>query len=106
MNLARGPVVDISALKKYVLSGKIRGVGVDVYPEEPKSNDEEFVSELRGLPNTILTPHIGGSTLEAQENIADFNPRRDVPTAMFPAQPPKYLRKLWASSRGLCICSA
>ncbi|WP_421869066.1 phosphoglycerate dehydrogenase [Marinoscillum sp.] len=74
LNLARGPVVDIAALKKYVLSGKIRGVGVDVYPEEPKSNDEEFTSELRGLPNTILTPHIGGSTLEAQENIADFVP--------------------------------
>ncbi len=74
LNLARGPVVDIAALKKYVLSGKIRGVGVDVYPEEPKSNNEEFISELRGLPNTILTPHIGGSTLEAQENIADFVP--------------------------------
>lgn len=74
LNLARGPVVDIAALKKHVLSGKIRGVGVDVYPEEPKSNHEEFVSELRGLPNTILTPHVGGSTLEAQENIADFVP--------------------------------
>ncbi len=74
LNLARGPVVDIAALKKYVLSGKIKGVGVDVYPEEPKSNQEEFISDLRGLPNTILTPHIGGSTLEAQENIADFVP--------------------------------
>lgn len=74
LNLSRGPVVDIEALKKYVLQGKIRGVGVDVFPEEPKSNDDEFVSALRGLPNTILTPHIGGSTLEAQENIADFVP--------------------------------
>ncbi|WP_421895671.1 phosphoglycerate dehydrogenase [Marinoscillum sp.] len=74
LNLSRGPVVDIAGLKKYVLSGKIRGVGVDVFPEEPLSNDDEFISELRGLPNTILTPHIGGSTLEAQENIADFVP--------------------------------
>lgn len=74
LNLSRGPVVDIPSLKKYVLSGKIRGVGVDVFPEEPLSNDDEFISELRGLPNTILTPHIGGSTLEAQENIADFVP--------------------------------
>ncbi|MEQ8471808.1 MAG: phosphoglycerate dehydrogenase [Marinoscillum sp.] len=78
LNLARGPVVDIPALKKHVLSGKIRGVGVDVYPEEPLSNDDEFVSDLRGLPNTILTPHIGGSTLEAQENIADFVPGKII----------------------------
>jgi D-3-phosphoglycerate dehydrogenase len=49
---------------------------VDVFPYEPVSNDEEFVSELRGLPNTILTPHIGGSTLEAQENIGNFVPRK------------------------------
>ncbi len=76
LNLSRGPVLDVSALKKYVLSGKIRGVGVDVFPEEPLSNDDEFISELRGLPNTILTPHIGGSTLEAQQNIADFVPSK------------------------------
>ncbi len=74
LNLSRGPIVDIPALRKYVLSGKIQGVGVDVFPEEPLSNKDEFMSELRGLPNTILTPHIGGSTLEAQENIADFVP--------------------------------
>ena len=78
LNLSRGHVVDIPALKKYVLSGKIKGLGVDVFPEEPMSNSDEFISELRGLPNTILTPHIGGSTLEAQENIADFVPGKII----------------------------
>lgn len=72
LNLSRGHVVDIQALRNNVLSGKAAGCAIDVFPYEPKSNDEEFVSELRGLPNTILTPHIGGSTLEAQENIAQF----------------------------------
>ncbi len=76
VNLSRGHVVDIPALVKYVEKGKIGGVGIDVFPEEPKSNDDEFISELRQLPNTILTPHIGGSTLEAQFNIADFVPSR------------------------------
>lgn len=74
LNLARGPVVEISALKEAILSGKVRGAGVDVFPEEPKSNNDPFESELIGLPNTILTPHIGGSTQEAQENIGDFVP--------------------------------
>lgn len=74
LNLSRGHIVDIQALKKNVLSGKVRGLSVDVFPEEPMSNDDEFISELRGLPNTILTPHIGGSTLEAQQAIADFVP--------------------------------
>lgn len=78
LNLARGPVVDIAALVKNVKSGKIRGTGVDVYPYEPKTNDEVFESELRGLRNTILTPHVGGSTEEAQVNIADFVPNRIV----------------------------
>jgi D-3-phosphoglycerate dehydrogenase / 2-oxoglutarate reductase len=78
LNLSRGHVVDIVALKKYVLSGKIKGLGVDVFPDEPMSNNDEFISELRGLPNTILTPHIGGSTLEAQENIADFVPGKII----------------------------
>ena len=74
LNLSRGHVVDILALKKNIESGKIKGAGVDVFPEEPLSNNDEFISELRGLPNTILTPHIGGSTKEAQHNIADFVP--------------------------------
>jgi D-3-phosphoglycerate dehydrogenase len=72
LNLSRGHVVDIPALKENVLSGKVAGCAIDVFPHEPKSNNEEFISELRGLPNTLLTPHIGGSTLEAQENIAQF----------------------------------
>ena len=74
INLSRGHVVDIKALKENVLSGKVAGCAIDVFPHEPASNNEEFVSELRGLPNTILTPHIGGSTLEAQENIGNFVP--------------------------------
>lgn len=74
VNLSRGHVVDAKALRENILSGKVGGCGVDVFEEEPLSNNDEFISELRGLPNTILTPHIGGSTLEAQENIAHFVP--------------------------------
>jgi len=73
INLSRGHVVDIAALKDNILNGKIAGCAIDVFPHEP-NNQEEFVSELRGLPNTILTPHIGGSTVEAQENIGNFVP--------------------------------
>ncbi|MBL7877252.1 MAG: phosphoglycerate dehydrogenase, partial [Cyclobacteriaceae bacterium] len=72
LNLSRGHVVDIKSLKENLETGKVAGCAIDVFPYEPKSNNEEFVSELRGLPNTLLTPHIGGSTLEAQENIAYF----------------------------------
>ncbi|MGB0525599.1 MAG: phosphoglycerate dehydrogenase [Flammeovirgaceae bacterium] len=74
LNLARGFVVDIPALVKYIKNGKLKGAGVDVFPKEPKNNTQPFESELIGLPNLILTPHIGGSTLEAQENIASFVP--------------------------------
>jgi len=76
LNLSRGHIVDIQALKDSILSGKVAGCGIDVFPEEPASNAEEFVSPLRGLPNTILTPHIGGSTSEAQENIGYFVPAK------------------------------
>lgn len=76
INLSRGKVVDIPVLKKYVENGTVRGVGIDVFPEEPMSNQDEFISELRGLPNFIMTPHIGGSTEEAQRNIAEFVPNR------------------------------
>jgi D-3-phosphoglycerate dehydrogenase len=76
LNLSRGHVVDIQALRNAILSGKVAGCAVDVFPYEPASNNEEFISELRGLPNTILTPHIGGSTREAQENIGQFVPAR------------------------------
>jgi D-3-phosphoglycerate dehydrogenase len=74
INLSRGHVVDIHALRENILSGKVAGCAIDVFPHEPVSNDEEFKSELRGLANTILSPHIGGSTLEAQENIGNFVP--------------------------------
>lgn len=74
INLSRGHIVDIQALKTAIQSGHVAGCAVDVYPYEPVSNNEEFKSELRGLPNTILTPHIGGSTMEAQENIGAFVP--------------------------------
>lgn len=76
LNLSRGHVVDLDALVENLRSGKIAGAGVDVFPEEPATNSEPFESALRGLPNVILTPHIGGSTLEAQMNIASFVPNR------------------------------
>ncbi|MFW5823972.1 MAG: phosphoglycerate dehydrogenase [Marinobacter sp.] len=69
MNASRGTVVDIGALAEAISSGKLLGAAIDVFPVEPKSNDEEFVSPLREFDNVILTPHIGGSTIEAQENI-------------------------------------
>ncbi|MBB5322037.1 phosphoglycerate dehydrogenase [Marinobacter oulmenensis] len=69
MNASRGTVVDIDALADVLRSGKLLGAAVDVFPVEPKSNDEEFVSPLREFDNCILTPHVGGSTMEAQENI-------------------------------------
>ncbi|AVR47556.1 phosphoglycerate dehydrogenase [Christiangramia fulva] len=78
LNLARGQVVDVEALKKHMEAGRITGAGVDVFPKEPKTNQEEFESPLRGLPNLILTPHIGGSTEEAQENIGNFVPGKII----------------------------
>ncbi len=74
LNLSRGHIVDVKALRENLLEGHVRGCGMDVFENEPLHNEEEFISELRGLPNVILTPHIGGSTLEAQENIAHFVP--------------------------------
>jgi D-3-phosphoglycerate dehydrogenase len=72
LNLSRGFVVDYSALRAAIQSGHIAGAAVDVFPIEPKGRGDEFVSELRGLPNVILTPHIGGSTEEAQQDIGQF----------------------------------
>lgn len=72
LNLARGFIVDVKALAKYIENGKLRGAGVDVFPEEPKGKDDPLITELAGLPNVILTPHIAGSTEEAQRNIAKF----------------------------------
>lgn len=78
VNLSRGHIVNVEALAKNIKSGKVHGASVDVFPEEPLSNAHPFESPLIGLPNTILTPHIGGSTLEAQENIADFVPGKII----------------------------
>ena len=72
LNLSRGFVVDHAALRRNIESGHLAGASIDVYPQEPKGRGDEFVSELRGLPNVILTPHIGGSTLEAQQDIGEF----------------------------------
>jgi D-3-phosphoglycerate dehydrogenase / 2-oxoglutarate reductase len=72
LNLCRGFVIDHEALRRHLVSGHLAGAAVDVFPEEPRSAGEEFVSVLRGLPNVILTPHIGGSTEEAQADIGAF----------------------------------
>lgn len=69
INAARGTVVDIDALADVIRSGKLLGAAIDVFPVEPRSNDDEFISPLREFDNVILTPHVGGSTMEAQENI-------------------------------------
>ena len=69
VNASRGTVVDIDALAAALQSGQLGGAAVDVFPVEPKGNDDRFESPLVGLDNVILTPHIGGSTLEAQDNI-------------------------------------
>ncbi|GAB2692412.1 phosphoglycerate dehydrogenase [Thalassiella azotivora] len=72
LNLSRGFVVDYDALRENILSGHIAGAAVDVFPDEPKKRGDAFDSQLRGLPNVVLTPHIGGSTEEAQEDIGRF----------------------------------
>jgi D-3-phosphoglycerate dehydrogenase len=69
MNASRGSVVDIDALAAALHSGHLSGAAIDVFPVEPRSNEDEFVSPLRQFDNCILTPHVGGSTMEAQENI-------------------------------------
>ncbi|NNG18886.1 phosphoglycerate dehydrogenase [Naumannella sp. ID2617S] len=72
LNLCRGFVVDHDALRDNLLSGHIAGAAVDVFPTEPKSTGDAFSSSLQGIPNVILTPHIGGSTEEAQQDIGHF----------------------------------
>lgn len=69
INASRGSVVDIEALAQAIRTGALSGAAIDVFPEEPASNKQKFESPLQGLPNVILTPHIGGSTIEAQEAI-------------------------------------
>jgi D-3-phosphoglycerate dehydrogenase len=75
VNLSRGFVLDIKALTEALKSGAIAGAAVDVYPEEPAKNGD-FYTDLKGLNNVILTPHVGGSTEEAQKDIADFVPNK------------------------------
>jgi D-3-phosphoglycerate dehydrogenase len=72
LNHSRGFVVNHQALRAAIESGRLAGAGIDVFPDEPSSRGEEFASELRGLPNVILTPHVSGSTEEAQQHIAHF----------------------------------
>ncbi|KUJ83730.1 phosphoglycerate dehydrogenase [Microbulbifer flavimaris] len=69
LNASRGTVVDIEALAAALRSGHLAGTAIDVFPVEPRGNEDEFQSPLRGIDNALLTPHIGGSTMEAQENI-------------------------------------
>jgi D-3-phosphoglycerate dehydrogenase / 2-oxoglutarate reductase len=71
INYARGGVVDLEALKDALVNKELSGAAVDVYPEEPEKNGDQFYSPLQGLSNVILTPHIGGSTEEAQQNIGE-----------------------------------
>ncbi len=101
INNARGTVVDIDALAAALKAGKLRGAAVDVFPHEPGSNAEKFVTPLQGLPNVILTPHVGGSTEEAQERIGEEVARKlidysdngstvgavNFPQAQLPARP-------------------
>jgi len=76
LNLSRGHVVDVEALAAALRQGRLAGAGVDVFPDEPAVNGEPFDTPLRGLPNVILSPHVGGSTEEAQAAIADFAAER------------------------------
>jgi len=71
INYARGTVVDLDALRKSILDGQVGGAAVDVFPKEPEKNGDYFQSPLQDCPNVILTPHIGGSTEEAQQNIGE-----------------------------------
>ena len=76
LNLSRGFIVDVEALKEGLSSGAIGGAAIDVFPEEPKKQGDPFVSPLQNTPNVILTPHIGGSTEEAQRDIGIFTATR------------------------------
>jgi D-3-phosphoglycerate dehydrogenase / 2-oxoglutarate reductase len=78
INYARGEVVDLNALSKALKDGELSGAAIDVYPWEPEKNGDRFDTPLQGLSNVILTPHIGGSTEEAQQNIGE-----DVSTKLF-----------------------
>jgi D-3-phosphoglycerate dehydrogenase len=77
INASRGTVVDIGALSNAIKSKHLSGAAIDVFPEEPEKNTDSYMTELQGLPNVILTPHIGGATEEAQSNIGE-----EVPTTL------------------------
>lgn len=96
LNLSRGFVVDPAAVRDGIVSGHLAGAAIDVFPEEPKRKGDPFESELRGLPNVILTPHTGGSTEEAQEAIGQFvaNKVRD-----YLATGPRRCRSICRTSR-------
>jgi D-3-phosphoglycerate dehydrogenase len=83
INYARGGVIDLDALRKSIEEGQIAGAAIDVFPVEPQKNGDPFANTLQGLPNVLLTPHIGGSTEEAQQNIGE-----DVSNKLF-----QYLEK-------------
>jgi D-3-phosphoglycerate dehydrogenase len=72
LNLSRGFVIEAGALAEHILSGHIAGAAIDVFPVEPKAQGDPFESDLQGLPNVILTPHVAGSTQEAQKDIGRF----------------------------------
>lgn len=78
INYSRGNVLDIDSLIENLSNGKLLGAALDVFPKEPLNNEEEFISKLRGLKNVILSPHIGGSTKEAQKNIGSYVPDKII----------------------------
>lgn len=100
INYARGGVIDLEALRNSILDGHIGGAAIDVFPVEPEKNGDAFTTPLQGLPNVLLTPHIGGSTEEAQQNIGEdvsnklyqylekgiSNGSHTVPALVLPAQ--------------------
>lgn len=85
MNLCRGMVVDMDGLKEALESGHIAGAAIDVFPQEPANSGDEFVCQLQGIDNVILTPHIGGSTAEAQEDIGQYVAGKLVDYSLFGA---------------------
>jgi D-3-phosphoglycerate dehydrogenase len=101
LNLSRGNVVDIPALAEALRAGHLKGAAIDVFPQEPQSNKERFESPLQGLKNVILTPHVGGSTEEAQAAIGKevtvtllkfLNTGSTLPAVNFPRVEPAQLR--------------
>ena len=78
INYSRGTIVNLNSLKRNLKNNKLLGAAIDVFPKEPLNNKEKFKSELIGLNNVILSPHVGGSTKEAQKNIGSFVPQKII----------------------------